>query len=306
MSAPHRPFTVVLGGGGARGFAHLGVLRALEHEGLTPQAVVGVSMGAVVGVSYAMRKDWYQAVLAMNLESFPGPSPASGEQSTGLIQKVRRAVMNLRVVASMILGWGPGSPARQAGLAELRKLVGQGGLKQTRIPVAVTATDLRSGDRVVLRSGPADQAVYASAALAGVLQPLELSGQLLADGAYSDLAPVDVAHELGSAVVIAVDAGQSVRTAPIRNGFQAIMRAMDICHRQHAQLRFAQADLVLRPVFSRSIDTLDFGARRECVTAGILIVRRERASLRRLLVPHTAREGSAGTMQVKSHDVRER
>lgn len=293
MSAPHLPFTIVLGGGGARGFAHLGVLRALEHEGLIPHAVVGVSMGAVIGVTFAMRPDWYRAVLQMNLESFPGPSPAPGEPSAGLTQRVRRLVLGLRAVASVIVGWGPGSPARKAGLAELRKLFGQAGLEQARIPVAVAATDLRSGQRVVLRSGPADQAVYASAALAGVLQPLELNGQLLADGAYSDLAPIDVGHEQGAEVVIAVDAGQSVQTTPIRNGFQAIMRAMDICHRQHAQLRFAQADLVLHPEFGRSIDTLDFGARRECVVAGLRAVRRERQALQRLL-KYGSDPGSAG------------
>ena len=280
-----RSFTLILGGGGARGFAHLGVLRALEHSGLRPEAVVGVSMGAVVGVTYAMRDGWYEAVLAMELPRFPGRSAPANEQSRGIAGSVRRSAAALRTFAAMILDWGPGAPARAAGLAELRKLVGSARLDRARIPVVVTATDLRSGRRVDLRTGDAVEAMYASGALAGVLPPLERGGLMLADGAYADLAPVDLAREYAPAVVIAVDAGQSVESAGIRNGFQAIMRAMDICHRKHAQLRFAQADLVLRPLFRRDIDTLDFGARRECVAAGIRTVRAEIETIRRALAP---------------------
>lgn len=279
----HRPFAIVFGGGGARGFAHLGVLRALEREGYRPRLVVGVSMGAVVGVTYASRSDWYQAVLDMDLDDFPGPVDAPGEGRSGAIRLARTVIRNLRVLLAMVMDWGPGTPARNSGLAEVRKLVGHGPLEETRIPVVVTATDLVSGERVVLRSGPADDAVYASGALAGVLPPLPMGDWLLADGAYTDLAPIDVARELESAAVLAVDVGSVGRATRISNGYQAIIRAMEICHRQHAHLRFAEADLVLRPRFSRDIDTLEFSARRECVAAGIRIVRTERSRIARLL-----------------------
>ena len=183
----------------------------------------------------------------------------------------------------MVRDWGPASRARAAGMAELRALVGHESLELTRIPVVVTATDLRSGQRVVLRNVPADDAVYASAALAGVLPPLELGEWLLADGAYSDLAPVDLARDEGDTVVIAVDAGGPERARPIRNGYQALIRAVDICHRRHAYLRFSQADLLLRPRFERDVDTLEFSARRVCVAAGLRAVRQERATIHRLL-----------------------
>ncbi len=280
---PHRKFTLVLGGGGARGFAHLGVLRALEHEGYRPDLVVGVSMGAVVGVAYAQRDDWYEAVLNLKLSDFPGPV-GSVEQDTRLRT---RAVLNtfakVRMLWSMFVDWGVGARSRKTGLLELRRLVGHGRLDSGRVPVVVTATDLRSGERVVLQTAPSDDAVYASAALAGVLPPLEMGQYLLADGAYSDLAPVDVARELQSSPVIAVDAGRLDHAGEIRNGFQALFRAVDICHRQHAHARFAAADHVLRPIFKRSIDTLEFSARRECVAAGIRSVRLERKTIRALL-----------------------
>ncbi len=279
----HRPFALVFGGGGARGFAHLGVLRALEHDGYHPQRIVGVSMGALVGVTYASRPDWYKAVLAVSLADFPGPTAVSASDGSSRWQRVRSVIAGIRTAATMVRDWGPASRARAAGMAELRALVGHTPLDRTRIPVVVTATDLRSGKRVVLRDVPADDAVYASAALAGVLPPLELGDWLLADGAYSDLAPVDLAREAGDLVVIAVDAGGSEKAGSPRNGYQAVIRAMDICHRRHAHLRFAQADLLLRPRFGREVDTLEFSARRVCVAAGLRAVRQERASIKRLL-----------------------
>lgn len=280
----HRPFAIVFGGGGARGFAHLGVLKALEREGYRPRLVVGVSMGAVVGVTYATRPDWYEAVLGMELADFPGMGVGpSGEGGSRAIRLVRTATRNLRTLLAMVTDWGPGTPARSSGLAEVRKLVGRGRLDETRVPVVVTATDLVSGERVALRSAPADDAVYASGALAGVLPPLPMGDWLLADGAYTDLAPVDVARELESAAVLAVDVGSVGRVTGISNGYQAIIRAMEICHRHHAHLRFNEADLVLRPRFPRDIGTLEFSARRECVAAGIRVVRTERPRIARLL-----------------------
>jgi NTE family protein len=280
---PHRPFALVLGGGGARGFAHLGILRALEHYGYRPCLVVGVSMGAVVGVTYAQREDWYEAVLDMKLGDFPGPVESRVGGGNPVVRAVSTTLATLRLLWAVFTDWGPGARSREAGLRELRRLVGHGSLDRGRVPVVVTATDLRSGERVVLRTVPADDAVYASAALAGVLPPLELGQLLLADGAYTDLAPVDVARELESATVIAVDAGRLDRAGEISNGFQALVRAVDICHRQHAHARLAAADLVLRPTFNRSIDTLEFSARRECVAAGLRNVRAERESIHALL-----------------------
>lgn len=292
-SEGHRPFALVLGGGGARGFAHVGVLRALERAGYRPDRIVGVSMGALVGVAYARRADWFRAVLEMNLDGFPGPASNLSEGSRDRPRAGSRwkgRWQTLRAAASMLTDWGPGGRVGPDALAELRRLVGHADLETARVPVTVTATDLRSGERIVLREGPCDDAVYASAALAGVLPPLESGTMLLADGAYTDLAPVDLAREGGRAVVV-VDAGEMQPSGEIKNGYQAIMRAMEICHRQHARLRFGEADLVLRPPFRRSIDVLDFGARRECAAAGVRAVRHQRQELDALLNSNHGRIG---------------
>lgn len=279
----HRPFALVLSGGGARGYAHVGVLRVLEACGYRPSAVVGVSMGAVVGVTYALRDDWYSALLEADTSGFPAPLPARARRLSiaGQAQAFYRYAHALWDTA---LDWGVGVHALTQGQAFLRALTRGRKLEDGRVPIAVCTTDLRSGERVILRSGSAAQAIYASSALAGVVPPLQRSGTLLADGAYVDLAPIDVAREYGNPVAIAVDPGQLMEASAIHNGLQAITRAFEICHRHHAELRFGEADLVLRPTFRRPIDTLDFDAKRECVAAGMRAVRLRRRTLEELLM----------------------
>lgn len=280
------PFTLILSGGGARGFAHVGVLRALEGYGFRPSAVVGVSMGAVVGATYSLRPaDWYPALLAMDTRAFPRPLHSGPAQGRSARQKLRRLFAYLHASRDLFLDWGVGIHALAAGTELLRSLTMDKNLEDGRIPIAVCATDLRAGARVVFHSGNAGELVYASSALAGVLPPLRRGDWLLSDGAYADLVPIDVARSFGNPVVIAVNAGQALERSEIRTGFQALTRAVDICQLTHAHVRFGQADLALLPVFRRPIDTLDFDARRECIAAGIAVVRRNRAELRRLLGP---------------------
>lgn len=278
-----RSFAMVLAGGGARGFAHAGVLQALERWGWLPRALVGVSMGAMVAATYALREDWYRELLRLDLRDLPGPLLEIGAGSSSPAERLKRAVALLETLWAMIWGWGRGETAVGSGSAVLDRLTRGRNLEDGRLPVAVGATDLNSGRRVILRSGSASSAVLASAALAGVLPPLRQGDGLLADGAYADIAPIDVARGFGADLVVAVDPGQAPNAARVENGLQAIVRAMDICHSRHAELRFAEADLVIRPLFRRPIDTLEFGARRECVAAGIRGARACRRELGALL-----------------------
>jgi NTE family protein len=298
LSTPaHRPFTLVLAGGGARGFAHVGALRALEADGYHPSAIVGVSMGAAVSVGYGLREDWYAALLAMDTGAFPAPMPTAEQQRDSLRQRLRARRLSLQFAYRLLTGWGIGTPAREAGLRALRTLTLNKGLEDARLPVAVSTTDLRGGRRHVIRTGDAAEAVYASVALAGVLPPLDRDGLLLADGAYADLAPVGVARGMGHPVVIAVNPGQALATAEISNGLQALRRATEVCSLSHAAAGFEQADCVLRPTFRRTIDTLDFAARRECAAAGVRVVRTHRTALAALLNPEapTLPPGSVST-----------
>jgi NTE family protein len=136
---------------------------------------------------------------------------------------------------------------------------------------------------VVLQSGNAAEAAYASAALAGLLPPLPHDGSLLVDGCYADLVPIDVARGPDIDVVIAVDVQQQIDPRPPTNGVQAMLRAMEICSQEHARLRFKEADYVVRPQFPFPIDTLEFSRKRFCIAAGSRAVRASIKDLRKLL-----------------------
>lgn len=287
------PYTLVLAGGGARGFAHVGVLRGLEVAGYPPSAIVGVSMGAVVAAAYALDRTWYADLTRMDAGALFGQGVlwenARGGP-TGFVDRVR----NARTMWRILRGWGVGEEVRTAAGDFLRRLMGDRDLRDGRIPVAVCATDLRTGARIVLDRGRAAEAVYASSALAGVVPPLEKEGRLLCDGAYADLVPVDVARRIGPRPVVAVNPQQRPARDGIRNGFEALIRAVEICHLRHADLRFVEADVVIRPRFRRPIDVLEFGARRECIAAGLRAVRAGGGSLARRLGTASFRRAATG------------
>lgn len=268
-----RSYTLILGGGGARGFAHAGVLRALEHLGYLPSAIVGVSMGSIIGAAYSLRKDWYTALVDFAEAGFPARDSHARSVRGGPRSKMKEIVSGARTMWDLNRGWGVAVEQVEAGRDALRLLLGGADLADGRIPVAVSATDLFSGERVVIRRGPALEAVYASSALAGVLPPERQGSRLLADGAYTDVCPIDVALEYGNERVVAVNPGRWDVVQDIRSGLQAIMRASEICYMHHAALRFDSADVVIRPPFRRPVDTLEFSARRECIAAGIRGVR---------------------------------
>lgn len=276
----HRPFTLVLAGGGARGLAHAGALHALRHAGYRPTALVGVSMGAIVAAAYALNPAWYDDLLALDAPRLPALDPPPQRDLADRIHAVMTAE---RLTRTLLLGWGPGERQQARVLAALTHLTRGRDLEAATPPVTIVATDLRNGRPVALRRGPAAQAAYASAALAGLLPPLPWHGHLLADGGYADLAPVELARRQHGHAVIALDPYQAPPARDPRNGLETLLRAMEICHHRHAELRLAAADLVLRPTFPDAIDILDFTQARVAIAAGALAVRAALPDLRRLL-----------------------
>ncbi len=243
-------------------------------------------MGAVVAATYTLRDDWYDALLSADTSAFPEPDQVVRPGVPRNQPRLRSALEAVHFAWNTLSGWGAPERAVHAGRDVLNELVGDADLRDGHVPVAVCTTDLLSGARVILREGRAHDAVYASCALAGIVPPLEKDGMLLADGVYTDAAPVDVARRLGPPCVVVVDPHQATSgAAQIRNGLQAAMRAMEICYLKHTELRVASADVVIRPEFGRYVDTLEFatGTRRMCVAAGIRAARRSLKALHRVL-----------------------
>lgn len=186
MSAPRRPLVgLALGSGSARGWAHVGVIHALEQAGIRPDLVCGTSIGSLVGAAYA----------------------------AGELERLERWVLGLRfknVVAFMDVSLGSGLIKGERLMDEFRRNFVDRPLEELAMPFAAVATSLRTGAEVWLRHGSTLDAVRASIAVPGLFAPKLREGSLLVDGGLVNPVPVSLARALGADVVIAVDLGSDM------------------------------------------------------------------------------------------------
>jgi NTE family protein len=265
MSAGRKRLGVVLGGGGVRGLAHVGVLAGLRRAGIEPDVLVGVSMGALVATTYAARSDWLAALEGVDRSRLPALTDPRDDIA---LARMRTLVRNARALAPSVWTWGR-QGYEEFGRATLSQLLGEGTtFADTRVPVAVVATDLERAGRVVLDTGDLIGATLASGAIPGLAKPVEVAGRTYIDGGFSDPAPVDVARSMGADVVVAVHVGQHIATFDADNWAMALLRGMEISQRAFADERLAAADLVLRPAFGERVNVLDFSAIPEVVRSG--------------------------------------
>lgn len=254
---------LVLGSGGARGFAHIGVYRALEQAGIRPDLVVGTSAGAFVGafIAAGFKADEMEE-LALRTRDLDIVDMQEG-QRRGLIlgDKLERFVANA---------------------------LGQRTIEQLPIPLITVATDFRTGELVAFRRGPAAVAVRASCSIPSVFVPLRIGNVEHVDGGLVSPLPVGVARTEGVETVIAVD----VTAAPTANAptgvYEQVMHSIDIMSRALARAEAERADITIRPDVGH-ISSLDFTARSAFMQAGFMAGRRFVPVIRE----HLAR--SAGT-----------
>jgi NTE family protein len=279
-----RRLGLALGGGGARGLAHVGVLRAVLEAGISIDFIAGISMGAIVATAFALKDDFLgQHVGGMvdGLRLTPGKSWARRPGPASWWASLRRLVDTAWFVADNLVWWGVAEDAIVE--TALAKVTAGRRLEEGRIPLAVVACDLMSGAPVVFRAGPAALALRASTALPGFVRPVSHNGQLLADGGFVGMVPTAVVREMGADVVIAVDVDPPCAVAEVRNGLDALLRALEICSQGHKEALLREADLVIRPEFGEPIGTLDFSRSAWCVEAGVRAGREAVPAIRALL-----------------------
>ena len=270
-AAPHRlRIGLVLSGGGARGIAHVGVLEMLEKLHVPIDAIAGTSMGAVVGGLYAsgLSPDEIAKTLrSMNWqEAFRDRPPR--EDLT-----LRRKQEDENFLVKFPIGIKGGRPVLPEGLIEGQSLTEI--LRRLTLPVAritsfddlptpfrAVATDLESGQEVVMGSGDLTSAMRASLSAPGVFAPVERGGRLLVDGGVSDNVPVDVARAMGVDVLIVVDVGFPLLPRNKLNSVTAISNQMlAILIRRKSEQELAHLgphDILIRPSLG-DISSFDFG-----------------------------------------------
>jgi NTE family protein len=220
-AAAGRGVALVLGGGGCRGYGHIGVIRALEANGLKPDLVVGSSVGSLVGALYAA------GMSAAELERH-------GER------------MNPNLLRDWIfpkLGLFGGE-----GIARyVRERVKAPDIESLPVRFAAVATDLHTGEAVILERGDLGRAVQASSSAPGLLEPVRLGGRMLVDGNLAAPVPVAAARRLGARKVIAVDVTFPPVEADLGDPFDALYQGFSILTRRLALEERSGADLLLEP-----------------------------------------------------------
>lgn len=217
-----RPAYLVLGAGGRLGYAHIGVLDVLDAAGLRFDGVVGSSVGAVVGALYC--------------------SGIRGKHLEKLATTIRpRHWMDFRVTRMGLL-----SGRRLE--AVVRLLTQDRPLEEMDPPLAVIATDIERGERVVIGRGPAGPAVLASSAIPGMFPPIPYLGRRLVDGGILERLPVGTARSRGAAFVVGVALGTpSGQRIPVRSAYDVITRSFDIMQWEVARHAGEQPDVAITP-----------------------------------------------------------
>lgn len=247
---------LVLGGGGARGLAHIGVLKVLESQGFKPDLIVGCSIGAIIGGMYAQNPNIDS--LEKRVKKF-FESKEYENLNIGILEKhynhvtgneflhhlarnlKRRVLLNLVVSRKAIL---KGDRLAEA----VNFLIGKGDMSHTRIPFACIATDLVSGQPVLFTNGDIRMAIKASSTIPGYLPPVYCDSKVLVDGAVTYHLPTKFARSLGSRYIIAVDVKQPLQPqSDFRNVLDIVLRANNVTSSILSKETLNEADITITP-----------------------------------------------------------
>jgi len=258
LSPPRKPVLgLVLGAGAARGFAHIGVIKALESQGIRPDLVVGSSAGSVIA-----------ALLASGV--------------TG--NELNRLALNLD--EATIADWGLPFAGRFGGLikgealqAMVNREVRNKTIEQMNLPLGIVATELQTGKGVLFRSGNTGLAVRASCSVPGVFQPASINGKEYVDGGLVAPVPVSYARQMGATIVIAVNISSEPLHQDASGTFGVLQQTISIMQNSINQYELKSADIAIQPQL-KQMSGSDFKARNAAILAGEVATQEQMALIK--------------------------
>ncbi|MBI3805093.1 MAG: patatin-like phospholipase family protein [Nitrospirae bacterium] len=282
---------LALGGGGARGIAHLGVLKVLESEGIAFDLIAGTSFGAIAGAMYAqypnadlVRRrvcDYLRSESFRKTKLFFIKKHYEEEKRTSFIK-------NLKSYLQKGIFWGI-SLRRSSFISEqdyidhISRLFEEKGIEETVIPFFAVAADLAYGNEVVLSEGPIRRAIAASCAIPGIFPPITIGDSKLIDGGWVNQVPVEPLIHRGADFVIAVDASEApAEMRELASGLDIVLRAGEITRKILSTAQLAKADLVIRPDVGK-LHWSDFWRVEEVIQRGEEAARAQVEELKRQL-----------------------
>lgn len=216
---------IALGSGGARGLAHIGVLKVLEEEKIPIHYIAGSSIGSLIASFYAAGQD-IERMLKIS-QAFK-----------------RKYFIDVKVPK---LGFIQGNRIKEF----IRLFTYNKRIEELNIPTAIVATDIHTGEKVVFREGPIAEAVRASISIPGIFVPENFHGRMLVDGGVTDRVPVSVVRDMGADIIIAVDVSGLKKNPVITNIYDVILQSIDIMQQELISNRALQSDIYIRPAVEK-------------------------------------------------------
>jgi NTE family protein len=213
---------LALGSGGARGFAHIGVIKVLEEAKIPIHCISGSSMGALVGAFY-------------------GAGYTPKQMATMALHFQRKYYLDFTVPK---MGFITGDKVKQL----IKILTKSKNIEDLNPNVSIVATDLLKGEKVVFKNGDLSTAIRASISIPGIFVPHEVDGRLLVDGAVVDRVPVSEVKKMNADIVIAVDVSYFEVEPQINSIFDVIMQSMDIMEREMIRFHEIESDIMIKPM----------------------------------------------------------
>ncbi len=258
MSAKDEDFKIglALGGGGARGLAHIGVIEVLEREDVNIDMIAGTSIGSVIGGLYAS---------GVPLKYIKGIADVLEWD-------------NITDITFPRIGLIKGNKF----LSFMKVITGHKNFSELDIPFAAVCCDIESGEKVTIDSGSIARAIRGSISIPGIYVPFNHQDRLLVDGGIIDKIPVSTVRDLGADVIIAVDVGADTIRSGVNNIFDVLFNTFDIMHRQFKSLHKLNSDIIIKPCLEE-ISSFDLENVEKCIDAGRKAAEESIASIKKII-----------------------
>ncbi|HOF57963.1 MAG TPA: patatin-like phospholipase family protein, partial [Syntrophorhabdaceae bacterium] len=235
---------LVLGGGSAKGFAHIGVIRVLEQEKIPIHMIVGTSVGSLIGGIYAANPDSFQLEwLAFKID--------------------KNDILDLSIIYSKL---GPAQGARLESFVEQTVTIKK--IEDTKIPFFPIATDLNTGETIIMEKGSLSKAIRASSAIPGIFVPVTFGNRLLVDGGVTNSTPCDIARSKGADIVIAINLLKDIKDYNINSLVDIIGQSVNIMMHQSNKTKLQHADVIIEPD-TKGTALFDFSQKKMLMEEGI-------------------------------------
>ncbi|HDK27163.1 MAG TPA: patatin [Candidatus Atribacteria bacterium] len=279
---------LALGGGGARGLAHIGVIKVLERENIPIDVITGTSMGAIIGGVYALERDILSVEKNTKKYSDIGRfdigftiSEKNRKDRPFILRKVseflkKTYLLNLEFRRKYI---NEGEELRKV----IKELVDNKTFEDTKIPFAAVAADLVRGEKVILQTGKLFNALLASASIPGMFPPIIINKKVLVDGGIVEVVPIEAARSLGANFIIAVNVSSTLKKRyEFSNMVEVLFRSDSITSNELRKLQLSFADAVITPKVER-FHWSDFSRPDKCIKEGEIAAQNSIAKLKEKL-----------------------